>query len=260
MSPSSATTLKQPDGTPYPTGSLDPEGFTLTKQNRRGVITSEGFSNRLIPPWIRLYKLDGTYVRDFPVPDDYIPNAGGTRGVRLNLGFESAATRGKRLYTGTEAALGRTARPRRSPPAARRACRVGTSKRTHWSASGATSPSRSPSRGHYCSSPTTTSPRRSSRSSCCSRSGSSRESRFLVRRVLFRWPRPQGELLDCQAGLCSSERDGLLFVFLFLLARAFLGAVSLALHLSEGLPLFRSHRRHSLPTPLTPARLDAPTG
>ena len=22
------TTLKQPDGTPYPTGSLDPEGFT----------------------------------------------------------------------------------------------------------------------------------------------------------------------------------------------------------------------------------------
>jgi hypothetical protein len=99
------TTLKQPDGTPYPTGSLDPEGFTLTKHNRGAVITSEGFSNRLIPPWIRLYRLDGTYVRDFPVPEDYIPNAAGTRGVRLNLGFESAATRGKRLYTGTEAAL-----------------------------------------------------------------------------------------------------------------------------------------------------------
>jgi hypothetical protein len=99
------TTLKQPDGTPYPTASLDPEGFTLTKHNRRAVITSEGFANRLIPPWIRLYRLDGSYVRDFPVPDDYIPNAPGTRGVRLNLGFESAATRGKTLYTGTEAAL-----------------------------------------------------------------------------------------------------------------------------------------------------------
>ena len=101
----SVTTLKQPDGTLYPPGSLDPEGFGLTKHNRGAVITSEGFANRLIPPWIRLYRLDGSYVRDFPVPEDYIPNAAGTRGVRLNLGFESAATLGKRLYTGTEAAL-----------------------------------------------------------------------------------------------------------------------------------------------------------
>jgi 3-phytase/alkaline phosphatase D len=99
------TTLKQPDGTPYPTASLDPEGFTLTKHNRRAVITSEGFANRLIDPWIRIYRLDGTYVRDVPVSDDFRPNAAGTRGVRLNLGFESAATRGKRLFTGTEAAL-----------------------------------------------------------------------------------------------------------------------------------------------------------
>ena len=56
----SVTTLKQPDGTPYPTGSLDPEGFTLTKHNRKAVITSEGFANRLINPWIRVYRLDGT--------------------------------------------------------------------------------------------------------------------------------------------------------------------------------------------------------
>ena len=101
----SVTTLKQPDGTPYPTGSLDPEGFALTKHNRRAVITSEGFANRLINPWIRLYRLDGTYVRDLPVPSEFNPNAAGTQGVRLNLGFESAATRGKHLYTGTEAAL-----------------------------------------------------------------------------------------------------------------------------------------------------------
>ena len=99
----SVTTLRQPNGTPYPTGSLDPEGFALTKHNRRAIVTSEGFANTLVPPWIRLYKLDGTYVRDLPVPDDFIPAAG--RGVRQNLGFESAATRGKLLYTGTEAAL-----------------------------------------------------------------------------------------------------------------------------------------------------------
>ena len=101
----SVTTLKQPDGTPYPTGSLDPEGFALTKHNRKAVITSEGFANRLINPWIRVYRLDGTYVRDVPVPAEFNPNAAGTQGVRLNLGFEAAATRGKRLYTGTENAL-----------------------------------------------------------------------------------------------------------------------------------------------------------
>ena len=101
----SVTILKQPDGTPYPTASLDPEGFALTKHNRQAIVTSEGFANRLIPPWIRVYNLDGSYVRDLPVPDDFIPNAAGTRGVRTNLGFESAATRGKHLFTGTEAAL-----------------------------------------------------------------------------------------------------------------------------------------------------------
>jgi 3-phytase len=101
----SVTTLKQPDGTPYPTASLDPEGFALTKHNRRAIVTSEGFASRLIAPWIRLYELDGTYVRDLPVPDDFVPNAAGTRGVRQNLGFESAATRGKKFFTGTENAV-----------------------------------------------------------------------------------------------------------------------------------------------------------
>lgn len=101
----SVTTLKQPDGTPYPTASLDPEGFALTRHNRHAVVTSEGFATRLINPWIRVYNLDGSYVRDLPVPADFNPNAAGTQGVRQNLGFESAADRGKHLFTGTEAAL-----------------------------------------------------------------------------------------------------------------------------------------------------------
>ena len=100
----SVTILKQPDGTPYPAASLDPEGFALTKHNRQAIVTSEGFATRLINPWIRKYRLDGTYVSDLPVPEDFFPNAAGTRGVRQNLGFESAATR-KHLFTGTEAAL-----------------------------------------------------------------------------------------------------------------------------------------------------------
>jgi 3-phytase/alkaline phosphatase D len=102
----SVTTLKRPDGTPYPTGSLDPEGFALTKHNRQAIVTSEGFALATkVAPWIRVHNLDGSYVRDVPVSDDYTPSADGTRGVRHNLGFESAATRGKHLYTGTEGAL-----------------------------------------------------------------------------------------------------------------------------------------------------------
>jgi 3-phytase len=101
----SVTLLKQPDGTPYAPASLDPEGFALTKHNRHAIVTSEGFTNRLIPPWIRVYNLDGSYVRDLPVPAEYIPNAAGTQGVRLNLGFESAAVLRKHFFTGTESSL-----------------------------------------------------------------------------------------------------------------------------------------------------------
>jgi len=108
----SVTTLKLPDGTPYPAGSLDPEGFALTKHNRNAIVTSEGFAlANKVAPWIRVYRLDGSYVRDVPVPADYTPSADGMRGVRHNLGFESAATRGKHLYTGTEAALAQDGPP-----------------------------------------------------------------------------------------------------------------------------------------------------
>jgi 3-phytase len=103
----SVTILKQPDGTPYPPSSLDPEGFALTKHSRKAIVTSEGFATptRQVAPWIRVYKLDGTYVRDLPVPAEFTPNPSLTQGVRNNLGFESAATRGKHLFTGLENAL-----------------------------------------------------------------------------------------------------------------------------------------------------------
>lgn len=101
----SVTTLKQPNGTPYPTGSLDPEGFALTKHNRHAIVTSEGFATTLVPPWIRVHRLDGSYVRDLPVPAEFNPATSPPQGVRQNLGFESAATRARDFFTGTEAAL-----------------------------------------------------------------------------------------------------------------------------------------------------------
>jgi hypothetical protein len=83
------TTLLAPDGNPYPPQSLDPEGLGLTC-DRRLVITSEGFSDRLIAPFVRLYSLDGRFLRDFPVPSAFLPTADKSSGVRPNLAFETA--------------------------------------------------------------------------------------------------------------------------------------------------------------------------
>jgi hypothetical protein len=100
------TTLLAPDGNPYPTGSLDPEGLALTK-DRRLILTSEGFANTVPPidPFIRRYRLDGSFLDPFRVPEAFLPNAEHTRGVRNNLGFEAAGILGRRLFTGTENAL-----------------------------------------------------------------------------------------------------------------------------------------------------------
>ncbi len=99
------TTLTDPSGDPFPPLSLDPEGLTLTKRHTL-VITSEGFANRLIDPWVREFGLDGRERRSLPVPAAFLPAPDGSRGVRQNLGFESAGTAPDgRVFTGTEAAL-----------------------------------------------------------------------------------------------------------------------------------------------------------
>jgi hypothetical protein len=100
------TTLLAPDGQPYPAFSLDPEGLALN-QDRTLIATSEGFTDRLIPPWIRQYSLDGRFLGDLPVPDAYMPTADHSSGIRPNLAFESATLppNGNFLFTGTENAL-----------------------------------------------------------------------------------------------------------------------------------------------------------
>ena len=102
----SVTRLKAPGGGAYAASSLDPEGLALTK-DRELIFTSEGIANTLVAPFIRRYELDGTFIADLPVPDEFDPNAAHTRGVRQNLGFESAgvAPNGRFLYTATENAL-----------------------------------------------------------------------------------------------------------------------------------------------------------
>jgi len=99
------TTLRAPDGQPYPPTSLDPEGLTLAKSGEL-VVTSEGIAARGIPPWVREYALDGSYLGDLPVPDAFQPTSS-THGVRQNLAFEAAAVApdGRHLFVGMEGAL-----------------------------------------------------------------------------------------------------------------------------------------------------------
>ena len=111
------TTLLDDAGLPFPAASFDPEGLALTSDDEL-VITSEGIASRLIPPWVRLFGLDGRQLEDLPVPLAFIPDAiPQTRGVRQNLGFESGATIGVHFFTGSEgrARPGRAGRRRRRP-------------------------------------------------------------------------------------------------------------------------------------------------
>ena len=100
------TTFKDQNGQPFAAQTVDPEGLVLTKAGTL-IATSEGFSNRLIDPWIREFSLAGNQLRALTVPSPFLPNATGTRGVRLNLGFESAGVppNGRFVYSATENAL-----------------------------------------------------------------------------------------------------------------------------------------------------------
>jgi hypothetical protein len=99
------STLLDASGQPFAAASFDPEGLALTEGDEL-VITSEGIAARLIPPWVRLFGLDGAQLDDLPVPRAFIPDAiPQTRGVRQNLGFESGATVGRYFFTGSEGAL-----------------------------------------------------------------------------------------------------------------------------------------------------------
>jgi hypothetical protein len=97
------TALEPPAGETYAPGTVDPEGLTLTSDDT-WVVTSEGVPSAGVDPWIREYRLDGSYVRDLTVPAPFLVGPG--TGVRQNLGFEAAAVgNGPFLFTGNEAAL-----------------------------------------------------------------------------------------------------------------------------------------------------------
>ena len=98
------TTMLAPDGLPYATGSLDPEGLVLTK-DRELIFTSEGIRTAGIDPFVRRYALKGFFLGSLPVPKDFLVTPDPAKGVRQNLGFESAGVLGRHLFVGAENAL-----------------------------------------------------------------------------------------------------------------------------------------------------------
>ena len=98
------TTMLAPDGLDYAPNSLDPEGLTLTK-DRELILTSEGIRNTGIDPFVRRYSLGGRFLGSLPVPSEFLVTPDPAKGVRQNLGFESAAADGHDLFVATENAL-----------------------------------------------------------------------------------------------------------------------------------------------------------
>ena len=100
--------MKQPGGAEYPVLGIDPEAIRFSGQGNTLYYTSEGDVNASPQqaPFVREMNADGTFVRDFSVPNYYLPTPGAT-GIRNNLAFESLtiSNDGTRLLTATENAL-----------------------------------------------------------------------------------------------------------------------------------------------------------
>ncbi|GAB4444587.1 MAG: esterase-like activity of phytase family protein [Cyanobacteria bacterium J069] len=114
----SMTPLLDEDGSPFATGTIDPEAIALTPRQTL-YIASEGIPSQRIPPSIDEFDLEtGRRKSRLRIPERYLPPAADEqpRGVQENLGFESLTpdpsalgTSGYlepfRLFAATESAL-----------------------------------------------------------------------------------------------------------------------------------------------------------
>ncbi len=109
------TFLKNEQGENYPRGGTDTEAIALTP-NSSVFISSEGDRVRNIPPFIKEFDLKtGRVKQTIPIPERYLPDSDGKRGVQNNLAFEGmtlsptgtlpASGEPLRLFAATESAL-----------------------------------------------------------------------------------------------------------------------------------------------------------
>ncbi len=101
----STVTLLGHDGKPFEAQDVDPESIRFNALTNSVFWTSEGDRNGR--PAIRESRLDGSLIREFSLPDYYLPAGDHKSGIRNNLSFESLAITpdGKTLLAATENAL-----------------------------------------------------------------------------------------------------------------------------------------------------------
>ena len=99
------TTLLDENGKSFPELSLDTEGIAFTGNSV--FVSSEGDVDRQINPFIKEFSLDGKLLKTLPIPELFLPDDKGTKGIRNNLSFESLTLTPDRkyLFTATENAL-----------------------------------------------------------------------------------------------------------------------------------------------------------
>ena len=98
-------TLLDKAGKPFALKDVDPESIRFNTATGTIYWSSEGDRNGR--PVVGEAKTDGSFIREFALPEAYIPDEGRTRGIRNNLSFESLTITpdGKTLLAGTENAL-----------------------------------------------------------------------------------------------------------------------------------------------------------
>jgi len=101
-----ATLLRDKEGATFARGDIDPEALALTEGGTL-FLASEGVPHRGIDPLVGQFGLDGSLIGTLGLPEHFLPDADGTRGVRDNLGFEGLAVSpdGSRLFVAAENAL-----------------------------------------------------------------------------------------------------------------------------------------------------------
>ncbi|MEG4441475.1 esterase-like activity of phytase family protein [Microcoleus sp. AT9_B4] len=99
------TTLLDENGKSFPELSLDPEAIAFTGNSV--FVSSEGDVDRNINPFIKEFSLDGKLLKTLAIPELFLPDDKGTKGIRNNLSFESLTLTPDRkyLFTATENAL-----------------------------------------------------------------------------------------------------------------------------------------------------------
>lgn len=100
------TTLLAANGRPFPASGIDPEGMVLT-DDQTLFISSEGLANDLLNPFVNEFSLGGPLLDELRIPEQYLPTADQSSGIRNNLAFESLTLtpNERKLITATEGAL-----------------------------------------------------------------------------------------------------------------------------------------------------------